>query len=292
RRGATFVRLLVGLLTAAVWLGGSAVVVLAQAGSDREITAAASAGAGIGMILVVSVLTPDPGRRYFRSVVGTLLAVSLTASWLVRRLVEPSGAFGDAPVVERIVIPLVVVLLLPLVVYAYRGVLTRPGELWRRRAARLRSAAALDWVFVAYATVVLIPATALGLAHHNRPLYVAQDVGLVVFFVFMYAVGRAVSPASARACAHELVDVLLLLTAAQLVLLFWGEVEPLYVYQEASYAAAFACLLLWPRRARFLTLGLAATLVAAEAWDIRAPGAGSSVAVDLGVACGLLLYVA
>jgi hypothetical protein len=278
-------RLLVGVPIAAFWLAGSAVVTLAQSGHERKVAAAASAGAGIAIILAATVLTADPGRRYFRSLLGTLLAVSLTASWLVRKLVAPTGAFGDAPVVERIVIPLVVVLLLPLAVYAHRG------WLLRLRALSLRTPRPMDWVFVAYPTLVAVPALALGLAHHNRPLYIAQDIGLVVFFVFMYAAGRAVPADAARASAIELIEVLLLLTVAQLVLLQWGEVEPLYIYMEATYAGALAWVILQPRHIRFLTVGLAIVLLVTEAYGINAPGAGSSVAVDLGVAFGLLLYV-
>lgn len=283
-------RLLARLLMAAFWIGGSAVVAAAQSSSDRRLAAIGSAAAGLAVILGVTWLTEHRGRRYFRSVIGAIVAVSITASWLVRRLNIPVGHFGAAAVVERIVIPLLFVLLLPLLVQAHGRTLGRPRELWNSRAALLRSLRAMDWIVVAYGTAVLLPALLLGLAHHNRLLFVAQDLGLVVFFVFMYLVGRTVDADTGRAAAAELIDVLLLLAVARFLVFGW-EVEPIYVYVEATCAGALAFALLRPGRIRLLTLGLAITLLGFEGQMVK-NGAGSSIAVDLAVALGLVAYVA
>jgi len=266
--------------TALVWLGGSAVVALAQHGSDRKIAAVAAAGAGLATILVLSRLSEDRGRAYLRSVVGTAVAVSLVSDWVLWHLGAAPTGFQFDGLAKRITLPLLLVLLAPLAARA----------LWAQRSALLRSLGGMDWIVVAYATVVLLPALAVGLAHHNRLLYIAQDLGLIVFFVGMYLVGRAVSPDSAQASAGEIVEVLLLLAAAA-VLVFHFETSPLYSFAEAASACALAWLLLRPRSARLLPVGLAVTLLALDAVQIR-NGTGSSTAVELAGALGVLVYLA
>lgn len=280
-----------GLAIGAFWVAGSAIVAIAQPTSDRRLAGAATAAAGIATILVLTALTRDPGRRYFRSLVGAIVTVSVISSWLVRRLVPPMTDFATAGVVERIAIPLMVVLLFPLVVQALGRRLGPPRELWAGRATFRRSLRPMDWIFIVYAIVVTVPALALGLAHQNRPVNVAQDLGLVVLFVFMYLAGRTVDADTGRRSAEELIDVLLWLFAARLLLFHWPEIEPLFTYVEAACAGALAFVLLRPQRTRVLTLGLAVTLLAVEGELVR-NGAGSSIAVDLAVALGLVAYIA
>ena len=282
------------LATGAVWLVGSAAVTVAQPGSDRKLAASLSAVAAIAVILVVTRLTLDPARRYFRSVVGAIVTVSLVSGWLLRRLgtVTASASFGAAGLAERIALPLLVVLLAPLVAHALPRDLTHLRGLWARRAALRRAARPLDWIMVAYATVVAIPALLVGLAHHDRLLYVAQDLGLVVFFVFVYVAGRAVGAGIARASGEELVGVLLLLGAAQFVLLGW-EPAPLYSYIEAACAGALAITLLRPQRARLLPLGLAATLLGADLASIlNSTQTQATVAIEFYGALAVLAYLA
>ncbi len=206
-------------VTGVVWLAGSAVVALAQPDSDRRLAAACAAAAGIVVILAVTALTADPARRYLRSIVAATVAASLTSDWMLWHLgVATSTGFQVDGLVKRITLPLLIVLLAPLVV--------RP--LWAaRRTLSLRAARGMDWIMGAYATVVLVPALAVGLFHHNRPLYVAQDLGLIVFFVFMYMAGRMVTADAARASAGEIVELLLSLAVAKLVLFGW-DISPLY----------------------------------------------------------------
>jgi hypothetical protein len=97
--------------TAAFWLLGSAVVVLAQPGSDRKLAAAGAAIAGIATIVVVSRLTHDPDRRYFRSILGAMVAVSLVGDWLVQHLTGNGNGFVVYGLDTRIALPLIFVLL-------------------------------------------------------------------------------------------------------------------------------------------------------------------------------------
>lgn len=279
--------------TGVVWLVGSAAVAVAQPDNHRREAAVGAAIAAIAVILAVWRLTADPGRRYFRSLIGAILTVSLISGWLLRRLgtITASASFGAAGLAERIVLPLLVVLLAPLVVNALPRDLLRLRELWERRAILRRSARPLDWIFVAY-VVVAIPALLVGLAHHNRLLYVAQDLGLVVFFVFVYVAGRAVDAGVALAGADELVGVLLLLAAAQFVLLGW-EPAPLYSYVEAASAGALAVALLHPQRARLLPIGLAVTLLGADLASIlNSRQTQATVAIQLYGALAVLAYLA
>jgi hypothetical protein len=276
------------LATAVVWLLGSAVVAAAQPGTDRRLAAAVSAVAAVAVILVVSRLTADPGRRYFRSVVGAIVTVSLTAGWLLRRLPVIAGSFGAGGLVERIALPLLVVLLAPLVVSALPPDLTHPGALWRRRATLRRSARPLDWIVGAYITVVMVPALLVGLAHHDRLSYVGQDVGLIVVLSFMYLAGRAVDAETGRAGAEELVGLLLLLGAAQFLLLGW-QPAPLYSYIEAACAGAIAVAILRPQIIRWLPLGLAVTLLLSDVVAVvKSSHTQTSVAVEL---CGALVVL-
>ena len=278
--------------TAAVWLIGSAAIAVAQPGSDRKLAAAVSAIAGIAAILAVSRLTADPARRYFRSVVAAIVTVSVISGWMLRVLGVANVIFGAGGLVERIVLPLLVVLLAPLVIYALpKDLRARPRELWARRAALREAARPLDWIVGAYATIVAIPALLVGLAHHDRLLYVAQDLGLIVFFVFMYAVGRTIDARAAESGAEEFVGILLLLAGSQFVLLGW-QPAPLYSYIEAACAGALGIALLRPQRIRLLPLGLAVALLLADAAGILNTKTQTSVAVELYGALGVLAYVA
>jgi acyl-CoA thioesterase-1 len=266
--------------TGIVWFAGSAAVTFAQHGHDRRIAALGGAAAGIAAILVVSRSTREPGRRYVRSVVAAMVAASVMTEWLLWHLGVSSSGFQVDGMVKRIVLPLLVVLLAPLAVRA----------LWAQRVAFLRRPLGMDWIVGAYGTIVLLPALLVGLAHHNRLLYVAQDLGLIVFFVFMYLVGRAVTNEAARAAAPEIVDVLLLLAAARWVLVSW-DVFPIYSYFEAAAAGALAVLLLRPRESRLLSVGLGVALLALDAEQIKA-GTNSSTAVELAGAIGIVAYLA
>ena len=277
-------RLRSGLATGVFWIAGSAIVTVAQPSGDRRLAAAGTAVAGVAVILVVARLTEDRGRRYFRSVIWAIVAVSLTSTWLLRRLNAVGPNFSAPGLVERIALPLLVVLLAPLALSA----LHRQG-LWAQRASLLRSARSMDWIFGAYTTVVALPALVVGLAHHDRLLFVAQDLGLVVFFVFMYVAGRAIHPDVGRASAVELIDVLLALGAAQVILFKW-EVPPLYVYIEAACAGAVAFVLLRPRTARLLPVALAVTLLAFDAVKIKG-GGSSTTAIEVAGALALLAYL-
>ena len=90
----------------------------------------------------------------------------------------------------------------------------RSRALWRDRSLILREARPLDWLAAAYA-VLIVPDLILGVAHHASKTYIAQDLGLIVFFVFAYVAGRTVSARAGNASAAELIGVLLLLAAAQ-----------------------------------------------------------------------------
>jgi hypothetical protein len=262
------------------WLAGSGLVAMVQPGSDRRLSAIGGAVAGILVILVVARLTEDPARRYVRSVVGAIVATSVVSEWLLWRLGASSSGFEIDGMVKRIALPLLVVLIAPLTAQA----------LWARRSELRRTVQPMDWIVGAYGSVVLVPALLVGVMHHNQHLDVAQDLGLIVFLVFMYLVGRAVTAGAARASAGEIVDVLLLLAAARWMLVSW-DIFPIYSYFEAAAAAALAVLLLRPRSARRLTVGLAIVLLALDAVQIKA-GANSSTAAVLAVALGIVAYLA
>lgn len=283
-RGARSSRLAVAA-TAVIWLAGSAIVSLAQPGADRKEAAAGAAAAAIGLILVTGWLTKNRELRYFRSLLAGMVAVSLTSTWLVRRLTGATSGFRISGLETRIALPLLFVLFLPLVAAAVPRELWRPAALWERR----RRARPLDWIVLAYALLV-VPGLALGLAHHAPRTYVAQDLGLVVFFVFMYIAGRVAKPEVVGAAARELVDVLLALAVVQLVLTGW-EPSPLYTYIEAACAGAIAFALLRPGRSSFLGLGLAVTILVTDAVNVHA-GSNSSTAILLSGALAVLLYVA
>ena len=274
--------LLTAIAVGAFWLAGSAVVVLAQSGSDRRYAALAAAGAGIAALVVVSRVTGDPARRYLRALVGATVATSVTSDWMLWHFgVASSAGFQVDGLVKRITLPLLIVLLAPLVARL----------LWAaRHSFSLRRLRSMDWIMGAYATVVLVPALGIGLLHHNRPVYIAQDLGLIVFFVFMYVAGRAATSEAARASADEIVQALLALAVAKLVLFGW-DVSPLYSYVEAAAAAAIAVWLLRGRRAQLLPIAVAITLLAYDAVLIKR-GANASTAIELAGALAVLLYLA
>lgn len=271
----------------AVWLLGSLIVVAAQPGLDRKGAAAGAAAAAIAAMLVVSSLTPDPRRRYFRSILTAIVLVSVVATWLLRGLTDVQDPFRINGLEERIALPLVFVLVLPLIVRELPPKLR--GRARRRELRDLwRLSRPLDRVIVAYAALS-VPALGLGLAHHAAKTFIAQDLGLVAFFTLMYCAGRAVDATAARASAPELVDVLLLLAVAQFVLFGW-EPAPLYDYVEAAWVGALAFLVIRPRTARPLTLAVGITFLVADVAAVQ-NGTSSTAAVELAGALGLLVYL-
>ncbi|HZS30750.1 MAG TPA: hypothetical protein VFA37_05795 [Gaiellaceae bacterium] len=270
--------------TAVVWLAGTAIVAAGQPTPQRREAAVGAAAAGIWLILVCNWTTPDRGRRYVRSLLGSIVAASLTADAMLR-LLSPTGVitvnFGSNGIEERIDLPLIVVLLLPLV---GRELWTRRGELHLPRRPR-----PLDAIFAAYATIVAVPALLLGLAHHDHLSYIGQDLGLLVFTVFAYLAGRLAGPLAARACARDFVDVLLALAVVQLALLNW-EPAPFYAYAEAACAAAIGWWILRPGRGGILPLAVAATVLVVDAVAVR-NGSNSSTAIELAGALGVVGYL-
>lgn len=263
-------------------------VALAQPNSDRSLAAAGAAVAGIATILVLSRLTHDPGRRYFRSIVGAMVAVSVTGDWLVQHLSGNKNSFRTYGLDTRIALPLMFVLLTPLVVRALPTRL-RSRALWRERTLIAKEASPVDWLAAAYALLAL-PGLALGVAHHAPKTYIAQDLGVIVFFVLAYAVGRTVSAEASRAGAIELVDVLLLMGAAQAI--FGWDTTPIFTYVEAACAGALSFALLEPKKARLLPVGLALVLLGADAVAVRNGTTGSTTAIELAAALGVIAYLA
>jgi hypothetical protein len=274
------------LATGVFWLAGSAVVVAAQPGGDRKLAAVGAAVAGIAAILVLAGLTADPARRYFRSLIGAMAAVSVVGDLLVQHLVGSASSFVQYGLDTRIALPLIFVLLAPLVLRALPTRLRSPA-LWREHV--WREARPLDWLAAAYALLIL-PALALGLHHHAPKTYIAQDLGLMVFFVFAYVAGRAVSADAARASAIELVVLLLALAVAQ-ALLGW-DTTPIFTYVEAACtgAIAFALLRKDKGRQRLLLLAAAIALLANDAVAIR-EGTGSTTSIELAAALGIVAYL-
>jgi hypothetical protein len=275
------------LATGGFWLLGSAVVAVAQPSSDRTLAAAGAAVAGIATILVVSRVTQDRGRRYFRSLVGAIVAVSVVGDWLVQHLISGSNGFIQYGLDTRIALPLIFVLLAPLVLGAV-PVRLRSRALWHDRALIVREARPLDWLAVAYGLLV-IPDLLLGVAHHAPKSYIAQDLGLVVFFLFAYVAGRTVTVASGRGSSVELVNVLLLLAAAQKI--FGLDTTPIFTYVEAACVGAVAFALFRPGKTRLLPLVVALVLLGDEALAVK-HGSGSTTAVELAVALGIVAYLA
>jgi hypothetical protein len=272
------------LLAAAVWLAGSTAVAAAQPGTNRKEAAVAAAAAGILMIVLVDRLTEDPARRYFRSLLGGVVAASLTADATLRLLAKNGvirAYFGTNGVEERITLPLIVVLLAPLVLRA----------LWARRSdlPLLRRPVPMDVLIAFYATAVAVPALAIGVARHHHLSFVGQDLGLLVFFVFTYLAGRLVGATAARASAREFVDVLLIVAVGQLVLFGW-QASPLYSYVEAACAAAVAFALLQPRRTGLLPLGVAVTILATDGVAIH-DGTNSATTIELLGAVAVIGYL-
>lgn len=274
------------LATGSFWLLGSVVVVLAQPGFDRSIAAAGAAVAGIAGILVVSWLTGDRDRRYFRSIVSGMIAVSVAGDLIIQRLVTGANGFTAYGMETRIALPLTFVLLAPLVLQAL-PTRVRSLTVWRDRAAIVRKADPLDWLVAAYALLIL-PALVLGLAHHAPKSYIAQDLGLIVFFVFAYLAGRNVRASAGRASSAEFVGVLVVLAAAQA--LFSFDTTPIFTYAEAACAAAVGFALLRPNSARLMLLCVALAVLADEAVAIK-NGTGSTTAVELAAALGVVGYL-
>jgi hypothetical protein len=286
-------RLQIGLPTLLFWLVGSVIVIVAQPGTDRKGAALASAVVGMAAILLVRLLTPEPARRYLRSLVAAIIPVSVTAVWVLRYLVTNGRTdFGTSFLIDglekRITLPLMFVLLAPLVVQTLPRDLLSPRALWSERASLWQSAGLMDRIVVGYC-VVAVPAFLLGLAHRWPHSYFGQDVGLVVFFVFMYIAGRAGSAVAALSWADELVDLLLVLAIAHFVLFGW-DTAPVYNYIEAACAGAVAFALFLPSKGRLLGLGIAVAILAGDA-VATVQGTDSTVTVELLGALGIVAYL-
>jgi hypothetical protein len=279
-------RLLSKLATAGFWLLGSAVVALAQPNSDRRLAAAGAAVAGIATILAVSRRTQDPGRRYFRSLVGAIVAVSVVGDWLIQHLISNSNGFIRYGLDTRIALPLIFVLLAPLVLGAL-PVRLRSRALWHDRTLIVHDARPLDWLAAAY-LLLIVPAFLLGLHHHAPKTYIAQDLGLIVFFVFAYVAGRTVSDKVGRASSAELVNLLLVLGTAQK--LFGLDSTPIFTYVEAACVGAVAFALFRPGKTRLIPLAVAFVLLGADAVAVK-HGSGTTTAVELAAALGVIAYL-
>lgn len=270
------------LATGIFWLLGSAIVAMAQPGTDRKLAAFATAGVAIAVLLLVAALTENPRHRYARCLVAGVITVPVASTWLLNHLVSNQGVFQIGGLETRIGLPLMFVLFVPLLVREI------PRELIVTPLALLRRAGAMDWVMLSYAALIL-PGLALGFAHHSYKTYIAQDLGQVVFFVFIYAAGRAVTAQAARVSAGALTDLLLLLAIGNTILLR-GVTPPLYTFLGGACAAAAGYLLLRPRDVPLLRVGLAAVVLAAQAVAVR-NGTSSSVTVELAGAIAVIAYL-
>jgi hypothetical protein len=278
------------------WIIGGAVVAAAQPTLDRRAAGAAAAVAGIAAVSIVRRLDSSPTRRYLRSLLAGILAVSIAADWGLRiGLGSPATGgtsflvYGEA---KRIILPFLFVLLAPVVLETLLAEL-RFRDIWRSRATVWRRLRWMDRIVLPY-TAIAIPALLIGLAHHWPLTYVAQDLGLVVFFVFMYIAGRAAGGTDAEAWAAELVDVLLLVAVAQLVFFGWN-VAPLYAYVEAASVGAIALVFLRPqaRTGGFLRLTVAILLLASEAAaSVIRTTTASTIGLGLLMGVAVLGYVA
>jgi len=281
------------VLTALFWLVGSAIVVVAQPGADRKLAAVAAVVAGLGAIALVQLVTQDPARRYLRSLIATIIAVPVAAVWVIRALLANgrtdagTGFFIDG-LEKRITLPLMFVLLVPLVVQALPRDLRSPRALWNERASLWGRTGLMDRILLGYCAVA-VPAFLLGLAHHTSRSYFGQDLGLVVFFVFMYVAGRVAVATAALDWAGELVDILLALAVMHFVLLGW-DTSPIYNYIEAASAAAVAFALFQPSRSSLLSVGIAVTILVGDAIAVY-EGTDSTVTIELLGALAILGYL-
>ena len=278
------------------WIVGAAIVAAAQPTMPRREAGAAAAVAGIAAVTLVRWLTESPAKRYLRSLLAGILAVSIAADWGLRiGLGSVVGGtsflvYGEA---KKIILPFLFVLLAPLVLEAL-PVEPRLSSIRGALASARRQMRWMDWIVLTYA-VIAVPAVLIGLAHNWRLTYIAQDVGLVVFFVFLYIAGRACGGgAEVGAWAVELVDVLLLLAVAQLVFFGWN-VAPLYAYVEATCAGAVALVLMRreARKAGLLRLTIAILLLGSEAVAaISRTTTASAIGLGLLMAIGVFCYLA
>jgi hypothetical protein len=217
-----------------------------------------------------------------------MIAVPVASTWLLEHLMGNLGSFAIGGLETRIGLPLMVVLFAPLVVRALPDDFHHPRALWRSRSLLWPSAQPMDWIMVAYAALV-VPGLVLGLAHHATKTNMGQDLGLVVFFVFMYLAGRIVAVEVARTSAEELVGALLVLAVANQLFL-GGVTPPLYTYLGAACAAGVGFLVLRPRGANLVLVGLAVVLLISQAIAVR-EGSGSTTAIELAAALGIVAYL-
>jgi hypothetical protein len=286
-------RLHVGWITGMVWLIGSLIVIAAQPGTDRKAAALVTAVCAIAAILGVRYLTADPARRYLRSLLAAVVVVPVAAVWMLRALLltastQINATFYIDGLEKRITLPLLFVLLAPIVVQALPPSLLRPKTTWRTTTALWRESRWMDWIMLAY-LVVAIPAFLYGIPHHVAWSYFAQDLGLVVFFTFMYVAGRAASGEAALGWADELVDVLLLLALTHFVLLGWGT-SPIYNYIEAACTGAIVIALFRPSRRALLPAAIAVMILVADAIAV-VNGTDSTVTVSVLGAVGIVAYI-
>jgi hypothetical protein len=289
-------RLGIGVGTWIVWVVGTGLVAGAQPTTDRRLAGAGTAVAGVAAVLVVRALTADAVRRYLRSLLAGILVVAVTADFAIRlglhdlNTTNAAKSFFVSGETKRITLPFMFVLLGPLVVRSLLGD-RRLLALWQDRAVVRRQLHTMDWIVLAYC-VVAVPALLLGLAHRWSLTYVAQDLGLVVFFVFMYFAGRAADAGVAGVFAPELINVLLLVAVGTLLVLPWQNFAPLILYVEPTAVGALAFLLLQPRRAHLLPVGVAAAFLVSDAISIGEGNSSSTTTLGLLSALGILAYLA
>ena len=276
------------------WIVGAAAVAADQPTLDRRVAGAAATVAGIVAVSVIRRLDAIPARRYLRSLLAGILVVSITADWAIRiglgSAADNGGSFLVYGQAKRIILPFLFVLIAPLVLEMLPAEL-RVRSIWRSKASLWRRMRGMDGILLAYA-LIAVPALLIGLAHHARLTYVAQDLGLVVFFVFMYIAGRAASGSEAQAWAGELVDVLLLVAVAQFVFFGWS-IAPLYTYIEPASAGAIALVLMRPsgRAGGLLRLGVAILLLGSEAVAAASfASTATTVSLALLLAGGVLAF--
>src|SRR4029077_21086564 len=74
--------------------------------------------------------------------------------------------------------------------------------------------------------------------------------------------------------------------------IFGWDTTPIFTYVEAACAGALAFALLEPKKARLLPVGLALVLLGADAVAVRNGTTGSTTAIELAAALGVIAYLA
>jgi len=234
---------------------GAALVAGAQTAADKRLVGVACAAV---TLLALGVIRRVYGRNDRRGLELSAFAVAIITPVAadVGMRVARSGTqpFLHDAQAKRVAIPLMFVLFAAL--------------LLDRSLPRLRLCTT-DVAFMALATIVTLPALALGLANHNELSPVGQDLGLIVFATAAYGAGRAaLAPAERSVDRVALLSLLALGVGTQLYGL--TTLSVLYSYYVAAAAAApFYAL----RRRRDLWLLLPAAFLLVRA--VQTAGASS-----------------